>query len=357
MPRPPLRWLPPVAAVALVVLAGCDREEIRTYDVPKPTPPAEANVRLLAAVFDVGDDQWYFKLLGPVAAVDKHAEAFAKFVSSARFTGKADKPVEWDVPATWEKGEARKPRYAAFFPDPKDHSAELTVFQFDKVSPLVDNVNRWCDNDLGLPHFRKADVDRITKPVKAGDKVGGLVDLRGPGAAKRAHPPMGGMAKGKGKDMGRPAPLEREPKAGKSPITYTTPADWTETGPKGGFVPVLTSFAVREGGSSAEATVLSMPGRTNADAGNVNRWRGQVGLKDLSSAEIAKLTPREIKVDAETGKSYEFIGTQKAMLLVLIHRGGQTWFVKLMGDADAVNKNRDKFASFVQSVKFTGGAE
>src|SRR5207244_416741 len=213
MPRPSLRWLPLVAAFALLALAGCDREEIQTYTVPKPAPPAEENVRLLAAVFDVGEDQWYFKLAGPVAEVDKHAEAFARFVESARFAQKADKPVEWNVPKEWKAGEARPPRYAAFFIDPKNSTMELTVFKFDRQSSLVDNVNRWCELDLGLPHYRKADLDRLKKQgkitdVKAGTKEGLLVDLRGPGAKKRAHPPMGGM--GKAKDLGRPLPIERD---------------------------------------------------------------------------------------------------------------------------------------------------
>jgi hypothetical protein len=360
MPRPSLRWLPLVAAFALLALAGCDREEIQTYTVPKPAPPAEENVRLLAAVFDVGEDQWYFKLAGPVAEVDKYAEAFARFVESARFTQKGDKPVEWNVPKEWKAGEARPPRYAAFLIDPKNSTMELTVFKFDRQSSLVDNVNRWCDLDLGLPHYRKADLDRMKQQgkitdVKAGTKTGQLVDLRGPGAKKRAaHPPMGGM--GKGKDLGRPLPIEKNPTPGKSPITYSTPAGWTETGPKGGFVPVLTSFAGRAGGASAEVPGLVMPGRTDADAGHVNRWRGQVGQGPLSAAEVSKLTPRELKVGADVGKLYEFDGAQKAMLLVLIHRGGQTWFLKMMGDSDAVIKNREKFTSFVQSVKFTGGA-
>jgi hypothetical protein len=359
MPRSSLPWLP-LVAVALLALAGCDREEIQTYEVPKPTRPTDEKVRLLAAVFDVGVDQWYFKLVGPTQEVDKHAEAFAKFVTSTRFTKKGDNPVEWTVPKDWEKGEARKPRFAAFFPDPKDHNVELTVFQFDRVSPLVDNVNRWCDVDLGLPHFRKADVDRLVKPIKAGDKLGGLIDLKGPGARKRGpHHAVAGMGAGRGKDMRRPAPPpDTDPKpAGKSPINYVTPAGWTDTGARGGFVPVLQSFKVSEGGSSADVTVITMPGRTTADPANVNRWRGQVGMSALTAAEHSKLTPREVKVGGEAGQLYEFVGPKQGMLLVLVQRANQTWFFKMMGDADVVNKNRDKFAAFVLSVKFTGAAE
>ena len=41
------------------------------------------------------------------------------------------------------------PRYAAFLIDPKNSTMELTVFKFGTQSSLVDNVNRWCEVDLG----------------------------------------------------------------------------------------------------------------------------------------------------------------------------------------------------------------
>lgn len=346
MPSSFPRWLP---LAGLLLLAGCDREEIATYKVPKPPPPVlEEKVRLLAAVLEDGKDQWFFKLVGPIDEVKTHGEAFAKFVESVRFTGKKDNPVEWKPPASWQKGPSSDLRFATFYPDPKDRAIELTVFKFDMISPILANVNRWCDRDLGRKHIREAELKQYTRKFQAGKNEGVLVDMTGPGARKGKHPPMGGMEKRKPPADGTPRP----PKA--LPIAYKTPDGWTETGPRGGFVPILTAFDV---GGKAETTVIVMGGGTGGELDNVNRWRGQVGLGPTTAAELAKGPPREVKVGGEAGKYYDLSGPQKGMLLVVLKRGGRTWYLKLFGEADTVGKNRGKFESFVQSIQFTGAAD
>ena len=61
-----------VAAFALSALvAGCQRAEIESYDVPKPTAPVAAPtgggeaIRMVAAMFPTRDTVWYFRLTGP----------------------------------------------------------------------------------------------------------------------------------------------------------------------------------------------------------------------------------------------------------------------------------------------------
>jgi len=349
MPRLSLRWLPLVAAVGLFALAGCDQEDVHSYDVPKPAASlGEARVKLLAAVFDVGDkDQWYFKLLGPRADVEAHAAAFAKFVESARFLSDPKNPVVWDVPPTWEKAESeQKMRFATFHPDPKNHAVELTVFRFDQKSPLLDNVNRWCDRDLGRPHLRKPDLEdeAVVTAIKAGDKLGKLVTLDGPGPRKGKHP-MAGL--GKGKEAGHPAP-----EAEKLPLTYAVPEGWKETGPR---PMIANAFAIGDGGKSAEAQITTLGASFGDALTNHNRWRGQVGLPPVKSIDPR---PTSIKVNDVASDYYDFVGPQgKRMLLVVAHRGQQTWFFKLIGDAQVVADHKGKFESFVQSVKFTGAAE
>ena len=45
------------------------------------------------------------------------------------------------------------------------------------------------------------------------------------------------------------------------------------------------------------------------------------------------------------------------MLLTTVEHGGQMWYFKLLGSAEVVGKNKSKYESFVQSVKFTGAAD
>jgi hypothetical protein len=89
---------------------------------------------------------------------------------------------------------------------------------------------------------------------------------------------------------------------------------------------------------------------------NVNRWRGQLGLAPATEADLANLPT----IDASGGKAtlIEFSGTdgrtgKPAQLIGLVlPLGGQTWFYKLMGDADIVAQQKDALVKFVQSAKY-----
>src|SRR5262249_16665214 len=103
MPRSPSAkpWLWLLAG-GLLALAGCGETQ-GVPPSPAPRPPAEPKVRLLAAIFENGKEQWFFKLLGARADVDRHADEFRRFVETVRFTGKAEPPVEWQAPPSWDK--------------------------------------------------------------------------------------------------------------------------------------------------------------------------------------------------------------------------------------------------------------
>lgn len=341
------RHCPHLLAVAFVALAfaGCERDEIRTYTVPKPPPPpvVTPKVRLLAGIFVHGKEQWFFKLGGPVEEVGKLAGEFEKFLLSLRFSDKGDAPIDWKLPVgwEWEKSAQGGLRYATVFPAGKGKKPELTVSRFDRISPVLDNVNRWAKQDLGRPPLDEDDLAEFTKTIEAGPAKGLLVNLTGPGPKPGGHPPMMG---GGDATPRKPRPL---------PISYATPKGWVETGPRGGFVPILTAFDV--GGKAAELQVTTLGAMTGDNLANVNRWRGQVGLPPVEKVD----PPAAVKVDGEPGQYFDLAGQEakKRMLLVVVKRNQQTWYFKLFGDLQVVGKNRPEFESFVQSVKFTGGGD
>ena len=88
----------------------------------------------------------------------------------------------------------------------------------------------------------------------------------------------------------------------------------------------------------------------------MNRWRTQLGLAPLAEAGLANLP----LIDASGGKAtlIEFSGTdartgKPAQLVGLVlPLGGQTWFYKLMGDAELVAQQKDALIQFVQSAKY-----
>jgi hypothetical protein len=90
---------------------------------------------------------------------------------------------------------------------------------------------------------------------------------------------------------------------------------------------------------------------------NVNRWRTQLGLGPVAEADLASQTQ---SLDLADGKASltDIAGQdpkngQKARVLaVVIPRSGQTWFYKLMGNAQVVQQEKEAFMKFVQSVKY-----
>lgn len=168
------------------------------------------------------------------------------------------------------------------------------------------------------------------------------------------HPPVAG----EGLPAGHP-PVSSEPSAG--PISregqpaWTVPANWKEV--SGGQFLVAKFLITGEANAQAAVNVSQSAGDGGGLAGNINRWRGQLGLSALSESEAAK-SGKTLKVsggeatlvemsgtDARTGQAAKVIG---AILL----RPGQSWFYKLMGDAKLVDANREAFTKFVTNVKY-----
>jgi len=99
-------------------------------------------------------------------------------------------------------------------------------------------------------------------------------------------------------------------------------------------------------------TVLSGP----AGGGNVNRWRGQIGLPPMD--EAARARARE-SVRAKVGEVslYDFVSggeLQQRMLAGLLLAGDQTWFFKLTGGAAAVGAAKPDFVKLLASLRTTG---
>src|SRR5262245_29603892 len=153
-----VRRLDYIGFAALFVLAlglmGCGAEdEIRTYRVPKAAPvvaPAP-KTRLLAALFPQADKTWAIKLMGPVADVAKHAEAFHKFVESIRLTPQADPPLAWTLPEGWRTAKEVAFSVATFQLGSEDHALQVSVTPVagNSATAVLDNINRWR-GQLGL---------------------------------------------------------------------------------------------------------------------------------------------------------------------------------------------------------------
>jgi hypothetical protein len=318
-----------------VWLTGCnDQEPIRTETLPKPPEDMrEPKVRLLASILENGEEQWFFKLVGPIKDVSDLTVPYTQFVQSVRLTGNKDNPINWTVPKGWETGPKKELRFATFLPADKP-GVEITVSKFDRISGLLENVNRWNRLDLGRAEIRPRDLEKYTQKVKAGEHIVTLVDMTGPGVDKKPNPHAGLPPK--------------QPR--KLPIEYTVPKEWEETGPRESpFVRIFSAFTVSAGPPKVEATITRMVDKGSL-LDNVNRWRAQVDLDPIKEV----VEPSSIDLNGVKGQYFDF-ENKKRMLMVRVVRGEESWFFKLVGDKEIVTKNKEIFERFVKSVRFVEG--
>ena len=143
------------------------------------------------------------------------------------------------------------------------------------------------------------------------------------------------------------APLASE--SAQSPLTWKTPGGWTEVPPS---EMRLASFKVSgANGKQADVSIVPLPGMAGTDDANVNRWRGQVGLSDVSSDELQK-SVETVEAGGQPAQLYDIAGATGRILGVIQHRDGMAWFYKMTGDADLVEQQKPAFVEFLKSLKF-----
>jgi hypothetical protein len=163
-------------------------------------------------------------------------------------------------------------------------------------------------------------------------------DAPAPAAQNQATPGMSMM----GADA-PPVPVNA------APIHWATPPAWKEMPPTSIR---LGNFVVPgPGDKKAEVTITSFPGDVGGTLANVNRWRHEVGLGDVTENDVAS---EKIVVDANEGKLYEMAGASERTVVAMIPRDGASWFFKMRGDADVVAGARPAFLEFLKSVHFGG---
>jgi hypothetical protein len=132
-----------------------------------------------------------------------------------------------------------------------------------------------------------------------------------------------------------------EPKPG-----WEVPASWREL-PAGQMQ--VAKFAVpARGPAKAEVSISRFPSDTGGTLANVNRWRRQLGLAEVSEAELAGMVSA-LGPSHPEGKLVDLTHEQRRLVGAIVPRSGAYWFYKLMGDAAAVAPEKDAFVRFAQS--------
>lgn len=139
-------------------------------------------------------------------------------------------------------------------------------------------------------------------------------------------------------------------------IQVTAPEGWE---PSAGSSMRVASFAIKGAdGTTADVSVIPLPGDSGSVLENVNRWRGQVQLPPLPSADEPALGA---EMDGVAGTFFvthmvsgEAVldGKKAAISTAILKTEGITWFFKMTGEATLVEANREKFEAFARAATF-----
>jgi hypothetical protein len=363
-----------VATLGLIFFAGCGKQEgISHYRVPKqhvldkengpdPSEIAQASTvdyRMLAAVLPRDEQAWFFRLLGPAEAVAGESANFQALVKSIHFVGDEGKP-EWTLPAGWRQKSGSGMRYASIEIDAPAGPLDLSVTLLPRNEPDLDayilsNLNRWR-GQLGLPPLQLAQLGENVQRVDLEAGQATLVDIVGRkpqdnmSKAPFAGGPMAPPGPAAGAPSGPPPGKTQAPggRASSSELKYEVPAGWTEA-PAGGMR--KAAFAIGSGAESAEVTVINLAGAGGALLPNINRWRQQIGLGEITQQDLDR-DVKKIELGSQSGDYVELVGPQKAILGVAAHDGKQAWFFKMTGEPAVVSREKQNFETFVRSVRF-----
>lgn len=356
--------------------SGCGQDGIKAYTVPKEQPAEAAQAILPADHPDVA-------------------------------TAAATPQLKWRTPDGWKELPAGEFRVASFKLTGADgKQADVSVIPLPGAAGGdFSNVNRWR-GQVGQSPVTEEELKTLAQPVEVGGEPAKLYEQNGAspngeptrilavvqhrdgtawffkmtgddqlvaqqkpafveflksiqlptGGAAAAPPPMAEGSLPAGHPDISAAPAGPVPSAASRAGTpqWEAPSGWKEV-PGGQFL-VAKFMITGEGGGQAAVNVSQSAGDGGGLPGNVNRWRGQLGLPPLDTQTIADSFdnptpgwPRYLVditgTDAKTGKPARLVGA-------IVPQSAQTWFYKLMGDPNVVAAQKDAFARFVQGVKY-----
>jgi hypothetical protein len=363
--------------LAAIALAGCGRDEIKTYRVAKDAPTAPPPTEMAAP-------------------------------AQMPATQTPLPQLQWTLPAGWEEKTPGQMRVASFtVTGTNNETADVGVIPLPATGQEIQLVNMWREQ-LQLPAATNSDVPSET--VAIGSDSGKLFDLASDAllidgksrarilvammtsggtswffkmrgeesfvtaqkpafvqflksvnfaapAATVAAAPMPGTSLGTENSLVPKANtlvMGGMTSSGDGKPVWTIPAGWQQADPG---AMLLAKFSIVSGGAKADVNILSS-GIGGGLAANVNRWRGQLGLPPVTAEdEFSKMVGSFdagngqaqmvdfTGTDSKTGKSARLVG-------VVVPQNGQTWFYKLMGDEPVVAQQKDAFIKFVQSAKY-----
>ena len=339
MPRNvPAAWRLAALLPALLLLAGCGREEIRVYAAPK----------------------------------DKSASTTV----TIRPRRMSLPTPEWTLPSGWREMGPGPMQVASFaLPGADGQEGEVAITPMARMAGRESIVLNLVRKEAGQQPLSEEEARKHFQSVDVGGQPGSLFEFSGPDPSRPMHIVLvmahrsdaTWFVKLRGDaalvDAQKPVFLEflrtirlKETPASESSTTspsgstkfnWQVPSRWKVL-PAGSMQ--VARFAVPERGrAKAEVFVSVFDTDTGGILANVNRWRRDLGLREVDDAGLPQLVAPLDPADPQT-KLVDFTNNNRRLVAAVVPRDGMYWFYKLHGDLDAVSPERDAFVAFVKST-------
>jgi len=350
----------------LAALLGCHHEEpIRTYiiptDIPRELLPGQE--RMLGAIVPQEDQSWFFKVMGPEAAIATVASTLREFVSAVEFVD--GKPDLSELPAGWQLAGEKPFRFASINIETPEKQLDLSVSslsrQEDWDREVESNVNRWR-GQLGLDPSTENWAGAEPIDVAATEAKAVWVDLVGEsttGSGSGMMPPMMGSTPSMAPTASAPPTTTSPPSDNESPqsrFKFVAPESWRE-----GKMSSMRWAAFNVGPEEAVAEVTVIPAGGD-DRGNVQRWIGQIrsdvseeivdeAMKEAETIEVAGRQAQRFALIGDEAVSSEQV--QQAIDAIIVPlEPGFSLFIKMTGPASTVTAQHEAMTSFLETLEF-----
>ena len=340
-----------LSAAAAVLLGGCKREEIRVYSVAKEVsaPTAENATSTPTPAANTARPQLAYTL--PAGWQD----AGATSMSLANFRIKTD-AGEASVNITPLASMAGQE--AAVVNMWREQVGQKALAEGELASALTAvEIGGAQGQFFEITGARDGQTVRIVTAFAHRDGASWFYKLQGPEAVVAAQKPVfvEFLKTVRIKEGGASVPTVAD-SAPATPAAPAVPAEpqfkWKV--PEGwqtlaaGQMQVAKFAVPAKDSAKAEVFVSVFPSESGGTLANVNRWRQQIGLDPVDEAGLKPLVS---PIEGAPGATLiDLKNDAKAMLGAIVPREGRWWFYKLMGDAPAVNAEREAFVRFVQTA-------
>jgi hypothetical protein len=328
-----------------LLAAGCGREEIRVYRVPKQTE-------------------------SPMPAL---ANRGASGTPSEAASG-----IHWTAPAHWTVQPKTSMRAGSFAAKgAKGGSADISIIPIPGESGTeLDNINRWR-GQVGLGPVTEGELAALGAAVKIADQSTKAYDFVGTPAGKSAPERILVATATQGDTTwffkitgdddtvaGERAAFvtflesvhfhadgdtshaeEASSTAAAAASKWKIPASWTEVSP--GMMQQAKFIAKGDGDAQAEATLSIFPGEAGGLLVNVNRWRRQIKLSPVTEEELQPLVQSQSSPSGPlTVLDLKNETDGQRLVAAILKRGSETWYFKITGDDAVVDRERAAFLRF-----------